>query len=603
MRLMKFLCAFFVLLSSFHVAAETKIVFLNGIDGNTTKNNKSKEKISEILKKAGYGDKLSSAGVTYDTFNNPGDGFFDDKLELLAQAKLSGEALTLAKLSDATADPQTQIYYQKLGFLYEKEIKSGTADSEESRHVFSVVRDLSKYLTQEIITKNNKIIIVSHSQGTFFAEAVAAHLTYTRSEEDNKKFDANLRFVAVASVAAGTTHNRYLSASEDNALDAHVAATVLVKNFSPLSRNVNFCADLDPLCQPYLQSTIDITIHGFQETYTSELIDKKTGTAVYLLLAKYIIDSLDEINPQVTASDFYTITGNGFYSKLTFVKKTNNEYALKERLFYISPDKSKWIEGASDLYGNTTDTSGTEVTTLLLPSGKWENIVEGSISAKFLTSESFEFTVSDYVIQKGKYLPLENESNFPVGSKRFSFVITNDTSLFYLAAKRRDFNDNFYNSTKSINELLSIYRSYSSSECAGSAYYSLANQDSVYAWSFRNNTTEFYNKTDTRIQCSDGFLGFRIADTAPFDRKTLQDGSDALIIGVPKTIALDLLPLSKWGINASGSTTPLYVVKPNENGVRVGWQLPANSAINNIKYNKTLFNFKMRERGLPEAVD
>jgi hypothetical protein len=277
--------------------ATTKVIFLNGIDGFPEKNYQSMIKLSEILATAGYGRQLSSQGVGFRFWSNPGDGSINDKLELLAQAKLSGEALGIAKIYNPNAIAQSQEYFEILGNLYKNKISSGAAETETDTHIYATVRDLSQFISDEVLVKNNKILIVSHSQGNFFAEAVAAYLTVTKSVPENAKLDSNLRFVGVASVAASTPHYRYLSAREDIALQAHTLLTGGILNFSILPTNVVLCSILSLDCSATLQATYDLAIHGFQEVYTSNLVDRETNKPLYKLLADLISESLNELNP------------------------------------------------------------------------------------------------------------------------------------------------------------------------------------------------------------------------------------------------------------------------------------------------------------------
>ena len=319
---------------AFNVSAEIKIVFLNGIDGYPQKSELSVNKIRAILEGSGYISKMRAAGVKIGSFQNPGDGFFDDKIELLEQAKLSGSALTIAKQTDPLAKADGgQLYSDTLGQLYNNKNINGSADSEKARHVYSVVRNLSKFIKDEILVKNNKLIIVAHSQGNFFSEAVAGYVSVGESIAQQKILNDNLRFVGVASVAASTPTGRYISAREDVALNLHFATTSLVSNFSILPRNIKFCVDLDPVCMPYLQTTIDSSVHGFQETYTSDLYDKITGKQVNKILAELINDSFNELNlPTATISILSTTAqaGSGILFQLNVTYSPNGTISEAE---------------------------------------------------------------------------------------------------------------------------------------------------------------------------------------------------------------------------------------------------------------------------------
>jgi Protein of unknown function (DUF1566) len=288
-----FVCIFLTLIVSIS-HADTRIIYLNGIDGGVDKSLLAQAKIAAILKQSGFGEKFST--IKYDFFYNPADGFVNDKLELRKQATLSGAALTTAKGIDTTATAQSVFYRTLLGNKYKAGIDGGDAEMEDTQHIYSVVRDFSNSLSSLILKRNHQIIVVSHSQGNFFAEAVYAYLSVVKTEVEFNKINSRLRFVGVASVAASTPNNRYISATDDVALTAHQITTSSIENFTILPRNIQYCTFGNGFCLDYaILKTGDAFLHGFLEFYTSDLVDKISNLPFYKILSNLIKDSFDEL--------------------------------------------------------------------------------------------------------------------------------------------------------------------------------------------------------------------------------------------------------------------------------------------------------------------
>jgi hypothetical protein len=288
----------FIILAFFQLSANaiTNVVFVNGIDGSAQKSINSVGKLNEIINIAGLGDKFQTIeGGIYHWYNS-GDGFFDDKVELLKQASISAQALITARNAIPGATAQSSIYKATLGQLYTTAINNGVGDTEEDVHVYSTVKELASFINLQL-ADGRKLIVVAHSQGNFISEAVDAYLRYGRSIAENKIYDDNLRFVGAASVAASSPNGRYLSAEEDQALSLHRVATLGVIPFTVQSPNVRLCNNfiLRGTCHLLLE-WVDLTIHGFQEIYTSTQIDKISGKSLADILVGFINVSFDELS-------------------------------------------------------------------------------------------------------------------------------------------------------------------------------------------------------------------------------------------------------------------------------------------------------------------
>ena len=136
----------FIILALLQLTANaiTNVVFVNGIDGSAQKSINSVGKLNEIINNAGLGDKFQTVeGGIYHWYNS-GDGFFEDKVELLKQASISAQALSTARNTTPSATAQSAIYKLELGKLYTTAINNGAGDTEEDIHVYSTVPTTNK---------------------------------------------------------------------------------------------------------------------------------------------------------------------------------------------------------------------------------------------------------------------------------------------------------------------------------------------------------------------------------------------------------------------------------------------------------------------------
>lgn len=283
-------------------SAETIIVFLNGISGNQPKSAASATRTAEILAAAGYRDQATQTKTFF--YYNSGDGFIEDDNEMAVQSTMSAAALQFARGDQPSAKVGGDLYKYYLGKYYNDLIANGVPFDMGYRdaaiRVVSVVKDLADKIDLSI-DNNTKWVIVSHSQGNFHAEAVDAYLRFRRAPADNARYDSNLRFVGVASVAASTPNGRYVSITEDRALSAQQISLGSI-NYSILPRTLTLCETFG-LCQMpmSLLSGIDITIHGYLEIYTNQALygvdlPARNIAYPYKVIASYINTSLAELN-------------------------------------------------------------------------------------------------------------------------------------------------------------------------------------------------------------------------------------------------------------------------------------------------------------------
>lgn len=318
----------FLILLSFNLiaSAATSVVFLNGISGDADSTIDSSFRIATIVKNAGFGNKLN-IDKTISHFYNTGDIWYSDVDEMVVQAKYSAKALNNARIATPNALVGSSQYIKHLGLVYHEGIRDkltpGFWDDEEEAQVLSTVKNLALYINTRL-SLGTKLIIVSHSQGNFYVEAVNGYLRHLKSVDEQKIYDNNLRFVSVASVAASTPANeKYMSLDEDKALKAQEARTIYISPYEVMQRNVSLCTS-DILACSSILSRLDFLVHGFQKTYTSNEIDVRSGKTLADILVGFINKSFDELNIESNSAPAIPVT-----STLTFVSKTSSSISLQ----------------------------------------------------------------------------------------------------------------------------------------------------------------------------------------------------------------------------------------------------------------------------------
>lgn len=293
-------------------SGQTIVLYIGGILTAEEDPELAPNRIEHILQAAGFSEKFDLASAEYSFKPNPSDGAWD-LVELQIQATNSSVALTAAKLNAADPDTITTNspeYRNALGRLYSKKISSRPDNTESEIKIYSVVANIGRDLKELVIDRGYRVIVVSHSQGNFFAEAVNAYIRYGASTNQVAAFDQRLRFVGAAPVAASTPNGRYISLGEDKALDAHVISTASIENFDVLPRNADHCGATDLKCLRSLLK-LDRYIHSFLEIYTKEIIDTPSGLSLAYLLARHISDSFDEIAPVASSLERVSVASDG----------------------------------------------------------------------------------------------------------------------------------------------------------------------------------------------------------------------------------------------------------------------------------------------------
>lgn len=259
-----------LLVGSTFANAALHVLFLNGISGDVEKSTNAVIAIRSIINESGLSDRFG--GVQYGRIFNPNDGFTEDNIELDLQAFLNTWAIEDAKRLDPSAKMGGSLYKAFLGKTYYDGITNGVSifnNYPEARaRVFSVVKNAARQI-DSLLNSGHQVIVISHSQGNFHAEAVDAYLRYGKSSAESVLYDTNMRFVGAASVAASTPNGRYVSITEDIALKLHRARRTNI-DYDILPPTITMCLS-GGFCAFNESSllAIDATIHGFVEIYTA----------------------------------------------------------------------------------------------------------------------------------------------------------------------------------------------------------------------------------------------------------------------------------------------------------------------------------------------
>lgn len=248
-----------------NASTNTIVIFINGIDNSLEDACKSSDKLSFTIGIGNY-DK--------DYFYNHENDFVGDTRELRAQAYISASLLKNLSVSDPTTlinNSTTKMqYYQALGKVYNAMLNNYLASNYDSvffgdskAGVFSRIATTTLEIESKLIGLSNiykNIIVVAHSQGNFYIESAYAKLLYNgRSDVVDK-----IRVVGVASVAATTPNNTYITNSGDNAVyKAQWLNSIGANPYKPLKYSDTLAYN------SYLGSAKEIIFHSFTGVYLS----------------------------------------------------------------------------------------------------------------------------------------------------------------------------------------------------------------------------------------------------------------------------------------------------------------------------------------------
>jgi hypothetical protein len=249
---------------------DTTVLFINGIANNRNDACYASLMLKEKLLING----LDTKKLNWDHFYNPTDWqvpkiglSIADVNELKIQAQFSDTALASSGVSDVN-------YYKKLGEIYEsnKQLRNTSAlgfDSASQKiRVINTTYLLYDYMKK--ITQSGYVILVPHSQGNAYVEAVYSIFHYLNDAESLKK----IRVVGLAPVSAKPPRNNYIRASLDHAINFY--QTTLTSDliyYKPAPPTIDLCYK-DPCTNGVGESTTELqkitndsNFHSFTDVY------------------------------------------------------------------------------------------------------------------------------------------------------------------------------------------------------------------------------------------------------------------------------------------------------------------------------------------------
>lgn len=282
----------------------TMVIFVNGIANSNADACAS----ADVL-----GAAIGTTNLDLDFFYNKADGFIKDVDELRQQATLSNIAfkngnVARANLATLTA-AQKRAYYVALGGEYLK--RANSSDAVEQR-IYAITVALRDKLL--LIDKGfSRIVLVPHSQGNFYVEAAYAMLVQAGRTDVTDK----IRVVGVASVAATTPSDTYLSSAGDQQVyNTQWVNTIGLDVYAPL-------VSKDSLGQNNTDTALSTSgFHSFVKVYLSDLYysPEKGNSSYRLIMRDYVqqfiapnLPLIDSVTPNSASAGVlttFTITGS-----------------------------------------------------------------------------------------------------------------------------------------------------------------------------------------------------------------------------------------------------------------------------------------------------
>jgi hypothetical protein len=271
------------------------VLFVNGIRNDERETGLSSEALIVSLRSSG----LPQSKYNFDYFYNSTEGGIDDTAEVVQQAKISDALLS-------TSNGNRNTYYKSLGSYYIEQYKNLGALPDVQKRVVSVTWQLKGSIESILSPRAGAtpagLVIVPHSQGNLYAEAAYAIIL----AEGNAALLSRIRVVGVASAAATTPSNRYITHTTDRVIAneygiTHQSNGLYLNYFSPLELNVTAC--LADFCGNNISNAAWAFIdppfgaaHGFQNVYLNpQLASQTTGTTFPKIIYDLILASLREL--------------------------------------------------------------------------------------------------------------------------------------------------------------------------------------------------------------------------------------------------------------------------------------------------------------------
>lgn len=347
------------------------ILFVNGITNDAPKAALS----SDVLMSTLYRSGLQKNKYNHAYYWNPTEGFVKDNNELKLQAKISDQFYKTNK-SD---------YYAKLGQYYNQTSSNGS-DATLNRIILTSTGLKNRIIN--ILNYSTGIIIVPHSQGNFYTESAYAMLIADgRADLTNR-----IRVVGVASVAASTPNDRYITSSTDKAIISQQTQTSDLKSYSTLSANQTPC--IGNTCGSDIDwHAIDDTGHGFLEVYTNFGITNTQNTSFPDIIYAFVSKSIEELN-SVPVSLFEVSSSPKAGSAVTFTSKSTTLNGNISNTVWNFGDNIQSSSGGNGPVQHTYITAGNYTVTLTVTdsTGKTATssqtiVVAPAASATFINNE------------------------------------------------------------------------------------------------------------------------------------------------------------------------------------------------------------------------
>lgn len=280
--------------------SNTTIVFINGIHNDKKQACASSDRLIATLKLEG----LNIGNYNFDYIHNPTKWNALDIAELTVQSRISAQAAQNIKPLGYELLANPNKYYSELGRLYKQKI---FLNENKFHPIWGTTRKVLDTITT--LALSQKVIIVAHSQGNFFAEAVYGILVNDASEGDPFAISVlqNIRIVGAGVVAQTSPHRKWISSTEDIALYNMISLGRLYNfTYNILDRNRTPCIGFD--CgKNIIWTSIDIFAHGFNEIYTNAgVVAQEGGLRFSQIVYRMVLSSINELS--VLPKKQYTAT-------------------------------------------------------------------------------------------------------------------------------------------------------------------------------------------------------------------------------------------------------------------------------------------------------
>lgn len=327
---------FILLLISFYCSnarSDIYVYFINGASNSSKEGREASAKnLVRLLKE---GNLISKNKIIYGAI--PIVGGYTDAYEIKFQQKMSSKSMSNT-FDDLSIALNANIYLKDLGASYQAQydspfpiygVDNNVVSNTAAKTVVSISHDISEIIYDKILN-NNKVILISHSQGNLYVEGALAFLYH------NYNYDvvrSNLKVVNLASNSALSYNGSWITLSQDQAVNGKKYG-VLVDDgvFKVTQKNEDACllpcnkiASLEDL-----RVGVRVDAHGFNEIYiNNEIFSYGKKKSIPSLILKYVQDAINILElPEIFSVSpaqtdilddvVYTVTGKNLPSGMGF---------------------------------------------------------------------------------------------------------------------------------------------------------------------------------------------------------------------------------------------------------------------------------------------